>query len=203
MPDDEKTGTTPGAGDAQSDTSGKIDVNAAAAKYRRDAKRAQAEAEKVKAALDEANAKLAEIEEANKTEAQKQLDAAVKKAKEETAAEWGSMLKEKEIQHALASELKDRGYPARLAALVETTASVGSVEDVPSAIDAVLKDLGWPERAAAGAKAPGFPGSPAPAAPRDDAPWDAARIARSTPEEINKNWDKIKAMHASGNLRLR
>ena len=65
-----------------------------------------------------------------------------------------------------------------------------------------LKVKGWPENAPSGTKVAGVPpGSPDPASRKGSDVWDKERVRNATPEEINANWDKIKAQNPGGNFR--
>jgi hypothetical protein len=162
--------------------------NADAAKARKALKRLESERDSLKAKLDQ-------IAEANKTEAEK----AIEKARKEGAAEAESRL-----QAELESERRERaieravigaGLNPDFAHIVK--AKLGDVEttDIDAAVGAIIEGAEW----AKPAPKPGQPGAPSGPVPGSDYPrggkWDRAQIQELAlkPEVYAKYREQIEA----------
>ncbi len=187
------------------DKAGQVDLDSAAAKYRRESEAGIAKADKKtateKARADKAEAKLTEIDEAKKTEQEKAVDTARTEGKAESDTFWNKKVSDMAIDHALTDDLRARGYDPDFAMLVRSGGEIDSAESASGAVGEWLKTKGWPEKVEAGTVPVVAPGG-GPKGPKlGDGPLDAAWVAKATPEEINKNWDKFKEQNPSGRLR--
>ena len=82
---------------------------------------------------------LADLREAQKTEAEKAMD----RVRQETAQEWAGKLQAQTIEAELKVRLLERGLPANALHLVKATNEIGTTEEIDAAIDATLKANEW------------------------------------------------------------
>jgi hypothetical protein len=158
---EDTTGTGTGnAGDSSATTQGSDDfqkrLNAQDAAHKR-------EMLKVQQDRDTLAAKLAEIDEAKKTEHEKALDQARKETRTAADKEWNDKLRTMEINHALDADLRSRGYDPDLAHAIRAKAAIDDPASVKASVDAFLTEKKWPAKLEIKTPAPGYPGSPAPA----------------------------------------
>lgn len=155
--------TTPTSGDAGEPTGGaearftQADLDRIDAKNRRKVKELQAQ-------LEQLSAKEAERTEAAKSEEQKRLEQAIKKAADERDQHWTQQLTAREIDSELRVKLIEGGYDPDLAHLVKAKGEIGTLDDIPGAISDALAGKEWAKQ-----KLPGQPGRPT-AAPKDGMP---------------------------------
>jgi hypothetical protein len=189
------TGTEPG-GEPKADpkTPGVIDPEKAAAKYRREAKAAKTEAEKIKADLDAANARLAEIDEANKTEAQKAAEAAERAKKDAEIAR--AELHQERLGNAIARDLLARGYKEEFVPNVLKHGKIDSPDGASDAVAGWLEKMEWPEKMQSGERVPSFGNAPKP--PEKSEPKDLDAMMAMPASEFNKpeNFERFKKLMA-------
>lgn len=171
-------------------------ANKAAASERR------AAAEKLKD-YESMRAKLADIENAQKTEIQKATErAAAAEARAESEAKGRQ---QDRIDAELRLQLQAQGYDPDLAVLVKSKATITSAEDVADAIKTALDGKAWARQAEPETPRPmGMPG--APTGPRPSSSWNAARLADVTARNMTKtmtdaDWAEINAMTRAGTWR--
>lgn len=82
---------------------------------------------------------LTSLREAQKTEAEKQID----RVRQEVSSEWAAKLQAQAVDAELKVKLIERGLPANAAHLVKAENEIGSTDDIEAAIDATLKANEW------------------------------------------------------------
>jgi hypothetical protein len=138
-------GKEPTGGDAGAGSAGAAEPRFTQADLDRIVAKERRKFEPQEKALAEMQAKLAAADEAKKTEFEKAIETAAKRARAEADAEWSGKLTAQQVDSELRGRLRDRGYDADLAHVVKAKATIGSVDDIDSAIDSALGDKWKPE----------------------------------------------------------
>lgn len=113
---------------------------------------------------------LSSLREAQKTEAERILDAKLK----ERDQEWESRLTRERIEAKLERRLVERNLPANAAALVKAEQNIESVDDIDSAIENTLKANEWLRPNKQQMQSQG--GSPRHATSQAGEPWSTQRV---------------------------
>jgi len=115
----------------------------------RDAARAEADALKTQ---------LAEIENAKKSDQEKAIEAATKKARESTLAEMQAQMLQKDIRTEIRLKLAEVGVPANQAAVILEESQPATIEDAIAATESYSKR--WKDEIVKPAPVLGIPGAP-------------------------------------------
>ena len=158
-------------------------------KAQRQAKAAIAEAESLKA-------KLAEFENAKKTEQEKAVESAAKLARESAIAEMQGTILQKEIRNEIRLKLAEAGVPANQTAVILDESKPETIEDAAEAASKYAEN--WKATVGKPATPAGVSGSPT---GRSQSTLTLADVRKMSREEYMARGEEINEGIASGRIR--
>lgn len=116
---------------------------------------------------------LTSLREAQKTEAEKQID----RVRQEVSSEWAAKLQAQAVDAEIKVRLLAKGFDPDLVHVVKAKAEIGTVEEVDAAIDAALSGKTWAQQRV---NVPSQGGAPRGASDGDafGPPWTGEKIRR-------------------------